>query len=146
MGLGLCQILLFLSSAMAFRPLINSFARGTSRFLTSARMSTGKSPIGLLVTVEIKPERLHEFLEVMKIDAIDSCAKENGGCLKFDVLKHGDAENKFTFYEVYRDEAAIDFHKSTAHYQKWVDFKSTGAVLSQSVQKLTVPISASAKL
>eukprot|EP01039_Chlorochromonas_danica_P011101 gene11101-12367_t len=130
---------------MAFQSCMRGFRRSltTSRYLATA--SSRADPIGLLVTVDIKPERVNEFLEVMKIDSVDSTTKENGGCLKFDVMRHGEAANRFTFYEVYRDEAAVAFHKSTSHYQKWANFKNSGAVLSQSVQKVTVSLFNSCK-
>ncbi len=94
-----------------------------------------EKPVALLVNVEIDPSRLDEFREVMEIDARGSVTNENGGCLAFDVLELGD--NKFMFYEVYKNEAAVEFHKSTEHFKKWTDFKATGAVLSQTVTKPT---------
>ena len=36
---------------------------------------------------------------------------------------------------VYKDAAAIETHKATAHYKAWADFKAGGGVLSQSVIK-----------
>lgn len=39
------------------------------------------------------------------------------------------------FYEVYENEAALEAHKKTKHYDGWSKIKESGAVLSQSVQK-----------
>lgn len=98
--------------------------------------SARSNPIALLVKVEIKSERIPDFLSVMKEDALLSRKLENGGCLRFDVMQVPSKENQFYFYEVYRDEEAAAFHKTTAHYKKWVDFKATGAVINQEVHKL----------
>ena len=37
------------------------------------------------------------------------------------------------FYEVYDDDEAIKFHKTTDHYKAWADFKAEGGVLNQAV-------------
>ena len=93
------------------------------------------APIALIVTVEIKEDRVADFLSVIETDAIQSRTNENGGCLRFDVLRNEDSVNTFTFYEVYVDEAAVDFHRRTAHFKLWTDFKASGGVVSQSVVK-----------
>jgi quinol monooxygenase YgiN len=88
-------------------------------------------PIAVVVNVEVKPERVEEFLRVMEFDAIESRKEE--GCLRFDVLRYFTNENNFVFYEVYRDQAAVDFHKSTPHFKGWSDFNESGGVVSFSV-------------
>lgn len=95
-----------------------------------------KIPIVLVVNVEIKEDRLDEFLKIIEIDAIGSRTQENGGCLRFDVLRSKESINKFTFYEAYVDESAVIFHKNTPHFKLWTDFKSSGGVLTQSATKL----------
>jgi|EP01033_Poteriospumella_lacustris_P001913 quinol monooxygenase YgiN len=89
------------------------------------------APIAVVVNVEVKEDRVEEFLQVMEFDAVESRKEE--GCLRFDVLRDLVDSNKFVFYEVYRDQAAIDFHKSTPHFQKWSEFNESGGVASFSV-------------
>ena len=60
----------------------------------------------LHVTVQVKPEHVAEFLEVVRYDAEHS-EKDEPGCLRFDVIQDKDDQNRFYFYEVYRDEAAL---------------------------------------
>lgn len=93
-------------------------------------------PVCLVVTVEIKEDRIDEFLKVIEADAIGSRTKENGGCLRFDVLRSKESATKFIFYEMYVDEAAVVFHKATPHFALWTDFKASGGVLSQTAEKL----------
>jgi hypothetical protein len=47
-----------------------------------------------------------------------------------DVLQDQSQKNKFWFYEVYENAAAVDFHKTQAHYQGWADFKESGGTVS----------------
>lgn len=58
-------------------------------------MSNG--PITMFVTVEVKPERVDEFLEVMNIDTEGS--RKEPGCMRFDLLRSSDKDNVFHFYE-----------------------------------------------
>jgi quinol monooxygenase YgiN len=59
-------------------------------------------PFVLVVTLEIDPERIDEFLIAMKEDAEGS--RTEAGCLRFDVLRDRDTPNKFVFYEVKDNE------------------------------------------
>ena len=47
-----------------------------------------------------------------------------------DVLRSQDNPNQFTFYELYKDMAAVDFHKTQPHYEKWATFKESGGTVS----------------
>lgn len=92
-------------------------------------------PIVLIVTVEVVPDRIEDFLKAMEIDAIGSRTNENGGCLRFDVNRDATDPNKFYFYEVYVDADAIERHKLTPHFKAWTDFRESGGVVSFSVIK-----------
>lgn len=98
--------------------------------------SSGDKPTSsaVLVTVEIKKERLADFLKAMEVDAKKS--REEPGCFRFDLVRSNDNPNMFMFYEAYADDAAVDHHRTTAHYKVWGDFKATGAVVNQTVTKL----------
>ena len=92
--------------------------------------------------------------------------REEPGCLRFDLLRDSSNLNKFYFYEVYVDTAAVDNHKATPHFkartprshtcihahtnyhadahtpplvysQAWSDFKDSGGVVSQTASKCT---------
>ena len=53
--------------------------------------------IAIVVDVEIEPNRVDEFLEVMKVDAEGSRTEE--GCLRFDLLRDQENPCRFFFYE-----------------------------------------------
>jgi autoinducer 2-degrading protein len=69
----------------------------------------------LHVTIQIKPEHVAEFLEIARYDAEHS--QQEPGCLRFDVIRDRDDSNRFYFYEVYRNEAALEAHRQTPHFK-----------------------------
>ena len=91
------------------------------------------SPIVLIVTVEIFEDRIDEFLRVIEADAIGSRLEE--GCLRFDVIRDMENPLKFFFYEAYKDDDAVERHKSYDHFLAWGAFKASGGVASQAVCK-----------
>ena len=40
------------------------------------------------------------------------------GCITFDVSRSVEDENVFVLYEEWQDQAALDFHYNTAHFQR----------------------------
>jgi len=74
----------------------------------------------LLMEVQIKPERLNEFLQLIRDDA-ERSVQDEPGCLRFDVLQDTEDEHKFYYYEVYKDEAARLAHRETPHFKKYVE-------------------------
>jgi autoinducer 2-degrading protein len=74
----------------------------------------------LHVTVQIKPEHVAEFLEIIRYDAEHS-EHDEPGCLRFDVIQDKDDSNRFYFYEVYRDEAALEAHRQTPHFKYYLE-------------------------
>jgi autoinducer 2-degrading protein len=72
----------------------------------------------ILVEVNVKPERLNDFLALIKYDAEHSEGDEPG-CLRFDVLRDTEDPHKFFYYEVYKDAAARAAHRETPHFKKY---------------------------
>lgn len=73
----------------------------------------------LHVTIQVKPEHVTEFLELARYDAEHS-EKDEPGCLRFDVIQDRDEPNRFYFYEVYLDEAALEAHRQTPHFKLYL--------------------------
>ncbi len=69
------------------------------------------------IEVQVKPGRTEEFIAVTLANHRGSLAEP--GVLRFDVLQSAEDPSSFLLYEVYRDEAAIQAHKETPHYQAW---------------------------
>ena len=74
--------------------------------------------IHIVVQIQPKPDQVEAFLELALFDAQNS--RKEPGCLRFDVLKHLDSPPRFSFYEVYQDEAAVQAHRQTPHYARWI--------------------------
>ncbi len=74
----------------------------------------------LHVTVQVKPEHLAEFLEVLRHDAVHS-EEDEPGCLRFDVVQDKTDPNRFYYYEVYKNEAALETHRQTPHFKLYAE-------------------------
>ena len=70
------------------------------------------------VKVRVKPEERERFLKAIEVDALGS-ERDEGGCMRFNVLQDTQDENVYYFYEVYRDEVALEAHRAAPHYAVW---------------------------
>ncbi len=74
----------------------------------------------LHVTLQVNPDHAADFLKVARHDAEHS-VQDEPGCLRFDVSQDRDDPNRFYFYEVYRDEAALEAHRQTPHFKQYLE-------------------------
>ena len=74
----------------------------------------------IFVTVKVKPEMRERFLEAIEDDSICS-VRDEPGCLRFEVLQDRESPDQYYFYEVYRDEAALEAHRQAPHYARWAE-------------------------
>jgi quinol monooxygenase YgiN len=88
----------------------------------------------IVAEFEVRPEGLDRFLELAKLDASQSVAKEPG-CHQFDVTVDREG-NRVLLYEVYDDQAAFDAHLQTPHLEA---FRAAiePLVVSRNVRRLT---------
>lgn len=90
-----------------------------------------------LVAVEVNPDRLQNFFEILENDVKRSRTVDyDSGCIRFDLLRDRENPNKFFFFEAFIDNDGAEFHKTTSHYKSWKEFKESGGILSQEVVKL----------
>ena len=73
-----------------------------------------------VITVEfgIKPERVNDFMALMKENAEASLTKEPG-CHQFDICVDPNDSTKIFLYELYTDKKAFETHKQTEHFKKF---------------------------
>ena len=71
----------------------------------------------LNVHIHVLPAHLEAFKQATIVNATNS--RREPGVVRFDVLQCVDNPTQFALYEVYRDRAAVDAHKQTAHYNEW---------------------------
>ncbi len=74
--------------------------------------------LAMWVKVRVKPDMRERFLKAIEVDALGS-ERDEPGCLRFNVLQDGQDQNVYYFYEVYRDEAALEAHRAAPHYAVW---------------------------
>ena len=74
--------------------------------------------LAMWVKVRVKPEGRDKFLKAIEVDALGS-ERDEPGCCRFNVLQDQRDPNVYYFYEVYRDEAALEAHRAAPHYAVW---------------------------
>lgn len=71
----------------------------------------------LHVHIHVLSEHLEAFKQATIVNATNS--RKEPGVARFDFVQCVDDPTRFALVEVYRDRAAVDAHKQTAHYAKW---------------------------
>ena len=74
--------------------------------------------IALWVKVRVKPAERERFLAAIEQDALGS-ERDEPGCYRFNVLQDEKDPNMYYFYEVYKDEPALEAHRAAPHYAIW---------------------------
>jgi len=80
----------------------------------------------LFVTVRMKPEYRDQILKGALEDGRGS-REDEPGCLRFDVFQDDSDPNTIYFYEVYRDDAALEAHRAAPHYPAWATCRPSGS-------------------
>jgi len=97
--------------------------------------------LAMWVKVRVKPEGRERFLKAIEVDALGSEGDEPG-CMRFNVLQDGQDQNVYYFYEVYRDEAALEAHRATPHFARWRAKRREYGLVSAVLVHLTLPFAA----
>jgi (4S)-4-hydroxy-5-phosphonooxypentane-2,3-dione isomerase len=74
----------------------------------------------LVVKIHMKAEYREQFIKEMWADAIGSEKKEPG-CLMFNITQDNADPNILYLFEVYKDDKAVEAHKKTPHFLKWLE-------------------------
>jgi quinol monooxygenase YgiN len=81
---------------------------------------SGRAPGGaagshvVVAELEVKPERLGEFVALARSFAAECLARERG-CRQFQVVRLDTTPHNVLFFEVYEDAAAFDAHRASDH-------------------------------
>ena len=94
--------------------------------------------IALIVSVQVLPGRLDEFIAAIRDNAERSFADEPG-CLYFDVTQNVADDHHFVFYELYSDQAAVAAHRATSHFAAWRRAADRCVVPGSQVNTLAAP-------
>ena len=74
--------------------------------------------LAIWVKARVKPDQREKFLRAIEHDALGS-ERDEPGCLRFNVLRDEKDPNVYYFFEVYKDEAALEAHRAAPHYAVW---------------------------
>jgi quinol monooxygenase YgiN len=74
--------------------------------------------IALIVSLDVMPERLDDFIDAIRTNAERTFTDESG-CLQFDVNQDLAEPHHFVFYELYTDEDAVAAHGAAPHFAQW---------------------------
>ena len=72
-----------------------------------------------VVYLEVQPEKQEAFLTEARANV--QASRTETGVMQFDLLQQNDDPTRFMLYEVYRDEAALEAHRHTPHFQRWAE-------------------------
>ena len=70
-----------------------------------------------IVYLNVKPECVDAFQKLCLYNCENS--RREPGNVRFDLLRDTGDPNKFVLFEHFRDQDAVEFHKTTEHYKKW---------------------------
>lgn len=73
--------------------------------------------LAIVVNFEIKAGAEAEAIAALEGNAAGS--RTEPGCLKWEWSRHVSEPQKFAIYELYTDQAAIDFHRASPHFLAW---------------------------
>lgn len=71
----------------------------------------------LAVTWMANPGHENEVAEIFT--KLQAASRQEPGCLMYIVHRHKDDPRHFFIYEQYRDEAALEAHRNTPHFQEF---------------------------
>jgi quinol monooxygenase YgiN len=91
--------------------------------------------IALIVSLDVHPERLEQFLAAIRENAERSFTDEPG-CRYFDVTQDLKNPHHFVFYELYDDDAAVEAHRKAPHFAKWREAADVCVVKGSQVNTL----------
>ena len=73
--------------------------------------------LAIVVNLEIKPATEEQAIAALEANAAGS--RQEPGCLKWEWSRKLDEPTHFAIYELYRDQAAIDAHRTSPHFLRW---------------------------
>ena len=71
----------------------------------------------LAVTWMAKPGREDEVAELFR--KLQVASRQEAGCLMYMVHRHKTDAQRFFIYEQYRNDAALDAHRNSPHFQEY---------------------------
>ena len=80
--------------------------------------SEAESMHAIFVVINVKPEHVQTFTEASIVEARGTVGGEPG-VFQFHMLTDKSNPNRFYFFEIFRDEAAVEAHWETENFKIW---------------------------
>lgn len=94
----------------------------------------------VLVTLDVRPERVDDFLAGIVTNAKASL-RDEPGCLAFDVHRDRATPTRFHLYEIYADEDAfLTAHRCAPHYAAWQEVAKECLVSGGHQNTFAIPV------
>ena len=74
--------------------------------------------IVLLAKSRVLEGKEQEFISIA--EKLVKATREEAGCIYYDLVQDASDSRTFYFVEKYQDEAAVEFHKASVHFQTYV--------------------------
>jgi quinol monooxygenase YgiN len=87
----------------------------------------------IFVTIKLKPGTGKAFRPLI-LENAESALRDEEDCLQFQVLTDEKDPDTYFFYEVYTDASALDRHRETPHYKKYMA-AAGGMIADRSIQR-----------
>jgi quinol monooxygenase YgiN len=107
---------------------ITAWKFAVAALLTSALMVGGTERLAFAqpaprhvisaVDLEISPDQLQAFIAAIKENA--AATIQEPGCRQYDVLQSTANPNHISIYEVYESDAAVQAHRASEHFKKYL--------------------------
>ena len=90
----------------------------TIDFVANEPIETGEAMLILAAKCVGKPERRNDIMRVAS--TIVAPSRAEAGCISYSIHERLLGEDKFLFFEEWADQAALDFHFNTTHFQEFI--------------------------
>ena len=84
----------------------------------------------IAATVEIQPDKVEQFRQAT--ESLITGSRAETGCISYSMYESATEQNKFFFFEEWKDQAAVDSHFATQHFKdfgKLLDETGTGPAI-----------------
>jgi quinol monooxygenase YgiN len=95
----------------------------------------------LAVTWVANPEKEAEVAEIFR--KLEHASRHEPGCLMYIVHRHRADQRRFFIYEQYLDDAALEAHRKSPHFQEYA-IKALSSIAERREGELYFPLSSAA--
>ena len=73
----------------------------------------------LVLAVHLTMQPGHDDEVVRTFHSLQSATRQEPGCIQYVVQRSRENQNRFLIYEQYKDEAALQAHRDSAHFKQF---------------------------